>query len=535
MYVLADLEWVEDRSNRISLTQIAMVRVDENWKAEESIYRRIRPLDPSFHQWEHVAFTGGTREDFLSAPNRGTAFSEIFNWLWPDDIICWWFEESKAWLQKLAPFITNKQIALADLISNYLGDDVRGNPYRVGKKLFLDRPAEKHDSRNDIEMMRRVLEHIHFPQPIPKEIPPRAPNDQIGAQAMAYHAHIDTNRIHKKGCPQIPSTGHLKGYNELTKPVSKGYIPCDCVKAEFRAARRQRNQNIIDRTEYCFLYSPDSDVFHRRDCKIMLNAKDIKGSVHYHTCAGTGRNPCRVCNPRKEHETLRHVTSIKTTPTKKKNVSLNSSNLSTDEKRAINRHRQAQEQRKAVERNTALSREKREDLCTLSQPGYAFFAAKGYKNFHLRNCKKLSGITNVEGFAQYADATRAGYHPCKCCKPTEKYDVAVSLPIYSTKRYGESTNLLKNLCNQFGYRYWEDSGLSYMETDVGIWRVNMHNSPYRLDHINLTKTPDNRTVFHRQPRLFLSLRDAFYYIKRHDDGLALVWKETEYVPRESVL
>ena len=103
MYVLADLEWVEDRSNRISLTQIAMVRVDENWKAEESIYRRIRPLDPSFHQWEHVAFTGGTREDFLSAPNRGTAFSEIFNWLWPDDIICWWFEESKAWLQKLAP------------------------------------------------------------------------------------------------------------------------------------------------------------------------------------------------------------------------------------------------------------------------------------------------------------------------------------------------------------------------------------------------------------------------------------------------
>ena len=74
-----------------------------------------------------------------------------------------------------------------------------------------------------------------------------------------------------------------------------------------------------------------------------------------------------------------------------------------------------------------------------------------------------------------------------------------------------------------------------METDVGIWRVNMHNSPYRLDHINLTKTPDNRTVFHRQPRLFLSLRDAFYYIKRHDDGLALVWKETEYVPRESVL
>lgn len=74
-----------------------------------------------------------------------------------------------------------------------------------------------------------------------------------------------------------------------------------------------------------------------------------------------------------------------------------------------------------------------------------------------------------------------------------------------------------------------------METEVGIWRINTASSPYRLDHINLTMTPDNRTEFHRQPRLFLSLRDAFYYIKRHDEGLAFTWKETAYVPKEATI
>lgn len=99
-----------------------------------------------------------------------------------------------------------------------------------------------------------------FPQPIPEHIPKKEPNTQPYVKGMTYLAHITTNTIHKKGCPQLPGTGHLKGYNELTKPISKGYVPCDCVKAEFRAARRQRNKSIIDRTEYCFLFSPDSAV-----------------------------------------------------------------------------------------------------------------------------------------------------------------------------------------------------------------------------------------------------------------------------------
>lgn len=39
----------------------------------------------------------------------------------------------------------------------------------------------------------------------------------------------------------------------------------------------------------------------------------------------------------------------------------------------------------------------------------------------------------------------------------------------------------------------------------------------------------------KQLRLFLSLLDAFYYIKRHDEGLNFTWKGTEYTPTEIAL
>lgn len=37
-------------------------------------------------------------------------------------------------------------------------------------------------------------------------------------------------------------------------------------------------------------------MFHRRECKLLLNSKEILGSVHYKTAA-KGRRPCKVCKP----------------------------------------------------------------------------------------------------------------------------------------------------------------------------------------------------------------------------------------------
>lgn len=309
MYVLADLEWVDNSEGRITLTQIAMQRVDETWKTIDSIYRRIRPMDESFHQWRHIGFRGGSIDDFLRSPTKRQAFGDVASWLQEDDIICWWTSESKEWIQKLEPAIANKQIVLAELIENYLGGDGIGSPYHVGKHLFLERPKVKHYACHDVEMMRRVLEYIQFPQPIPESIPRIRPENDAVARTMPYIAQKDTKVIHKQGCPLIPTTGHLKGYYELANPAGKGYIPCECVKVEFVTARRQRNQAIIDRTEYCFIYAPDSAVFHKRDCEIMLDASEVKGTVLYSNCVATGRKPCRVCNPTVFDESYKHVVS----------------------------------------------------------------------------------------------------------------------------------------------------------------------------------------------------------------------------------
>ena len=218
MYVLADVEWVENDQGLISFTQVAMFRVDEKWKLVRCKSRRIRPKDTSFHQWDHIAFTGGSQDDYLSAPSYSQAFEDIQNWLWPSDTICWWSQESKDWVQKMVPTITNRQIVINERVANFLGDRLK-SPYQFSRKLKLEAPGEKHNARSDVEMMRRVLEAIRFPQPIPEIITPVPAPAKHAPILTEYIAHIEPNKIHRKGCAQLPETGNTKGYNELTKTV----------------------------------------------------------------------------------------------------------------------------------------------------------------------------------------------------------------------------------------------------------------------------------------------------------------------------
>lgn len=60
------------------------------------------------------------------------------------------------------------------------------------------------------------------------------------------------------------------------------------------------NAQMIERTQYNYIYLKDSTVFHKRNCKLCLNAKTkerILGSIYYETAAKNHR-PCKVCNPR---------------------------------------------------------------------------------------------------------------------------------------------------------------------------------------------------------------------------------------------
>lgn len=341
-----------------------------------------------------------------------------------------------------------------------------------------------------------------------------------------YLVYSGSNVFHNEGCALLPYNGEPSYYKNIDRLIKHGYRPCQCVRQEYSEALEKRNRSIILRMKYKYIFVPNSKVFHTTQCSSMRTAVKISGSYYYRACLLGGRRPCRKCNPVDEENSGNEIRDEVA-------MSADDAMRMRTEERAIKRHRQAVLARTALENNIYLPVDKKEDLYKLSSSSYAFFASKGYKTFHLRNCKKTANLKSIEGFSTYESACNAGYKPCRYCKPSDKHNVELSLPIYTTERKDESISALIDFCQANDYVYSENGEYIYVETRVGIWRMKPNKSPYKLEHINLVKTPNNREIFHQQPRLFLSMTDALYYIKRHDEALKFVWRETEYVPIQS--
>ena len=252
---------------------------------------------------------------------------------------------------------------------------------------------------------------------------------------------------------------------------------------------------------------------------------------------GKGVRPCKVCQPshadnrRPEvpypikkvssapaiKKVSRPVVRVKPKKPRKPDAAVNRP-LSDEEAIALTRLRQAQRERLSGEPDCVLMEKEKEDFYTLTQPRFAFFAAKGYRTFHLRSCGKLSGIIGVRGFDTYEAAQKAGFKPCKNCRPSPKQNISVSIPIDNRVRENESVTELTLCCVRLGYEYEVEERSLRISTPVGKWILNTVDRPVTVEHINLVKDPC-ATVYHRQHRIFLSLRDALRYIYRHDATL----------------
>lgn len=99
------------------------------------------------------------------------------------------------------------------------------------------------------------------------------------------------------------------------------------------------------------------------------------------------------------------------------------------------------------------------------------------------------------------------------------------MPIYSRERNDETADTLTKLCEEHGFSYAQNQQVVQIETAKGIWRIDTDSIPYRMEHINKIYTPGNTTVFHVQPRIFLSLTDVFMYIKKHDSCSTNVYND----------
>ena len=303
--------------------------------------------------------------------------------------------------------------------------------------------------------------------------------------------------------------------------------PCHCCAEEFWKANDEARQEIMERCSFSFVYK--DQVFHVPDCPEIkeLLYYDLLGTAYYETCIRKNLIPCAVCRPTAKNALYRKKGTQKAVShSVPKLVEIGKAKvyttreLSGEEKRAIARYHVANRERAMNESKLQyMTAQEQRDAHTLTQTRFSFWAAIGYKTFHLRECKKLYQISNLKGFSKYSDAIRAGYQPCKICRPSPKKDIAISVPIYQQQRDNKSIEHIDWLCEHYGYKHSFNNHRYYIETEVGKWMMITISRPVALFHINKIREPGNTENYHRQERLYLSLTDTIEYIRRHDDTL----------------
>lgn len=515
MYVIADIEWVTTAKGEISPVQLAAARVDGNWNQVNSFFSFIKPIDNAIDERTSVAFNGGSPEDFQNADSAAEVFSDFLMWL-GNDMLLWWLNQSNEVFQKLAADCSEtgslpEAISISARIYDFLKGQRNscGSAYHIASKRGIKvKSYLKHCSKNDVRVMRELLQKLKYPQ---SELlkPAPAVETKSREQPLLYVYNKSTNTIHSRDCENIPD-GDTIGYPNFTTALRKGYKTCKCCKSEYIGALRERNRDIISRVFYHYVYSEDSKVFHRPTCKAILSAKKIMGTTNYKTAIDTGRTPCRICNPApfvKPNTTPAEPKKAKPKPSKKNII-----------ENAFARQQAALKERNELLNDSSLSETQRKDIITMTQPGYGFLSGYGYKNFHLHSCPKLKELSNLHGYRTYQEALNSGHTPCKICKPTAKHDVLLSVPVSDRQRDSESVSEIESMCKDSGFACEYDEDFFYLETLVGKWKVDLNSYPVRLYHINLMVDAGTEE-YHEQPRVFLSLTDTFLYIKRHDESL----------------
>lgn len=524
MFVLVDLEWVHTKNNSCFPTQLAAARVNADWEKTDTFFSFIRPQGCVAFSWDHMAFTGGTENDFLRAKDATMVYRSFLNWLAKDDVLLFWHEEAKTlFLKQISVRLSGKSapscVSAQPYVYDFLDDsaaDCRSGLYDLAAACGVQtNPHWQHYAVNDVEVFCALMQKIAYPQakfsdPPPKLFRPRIMSP-VEAQ-MPFQYDFQTKTVHRRDCAKL-ADGQIETYGSetLAKALRKGFRPCACCKADFMRARRVKNADIVARTQYTYVYAQNATVFHKYTCAAILSAKHILGARDYWRAAA-GRTPCKLCNPTPQDEPKPIPITHHLAARKPKSES---HTITVEEERALNRQKAAVRERTQKLKDETLTSAQRADVYTLTQPEYAFWVGQGYQNFHLRNCQKLRGISNLKGFKTYKDAIGEGYTPCRHCKPTAKHDVTVSIPIYSRPREEETVQDLITLCTAAGYLHSFDGVWFCLETPVGKWKINLHTKPIQLHHINLALTP-NEQKYHKQPRIFLSLTDVFTYIERHD-------------------
>lgn len=526
MFVIADLEWIEIDNRKSCPTQLAAIRVDDLWNETDRFYELILPKNADYYHWEHMAFVGGTPIEFLRAKTAKDVFSLFIDWLKNDDVVLWWHISSDNLFKCYGKHYMHTNINVQTMVVNkhiysYLNSEASllGDTYDISESYGVDTNKElQHCAINDAIVLRELLRKIDYPQSALLKPVDEKDNYKIkGIKDLncPYQYDPATDMVHRKDCSLLDiEIANLQGLNTLVPVIKKECKICSCCREDYHRAVRERMADIISRSQFTYVYTPNSNIFHKHTCPLILNSKNIMGSRTYTPIEKSGRIPCKVCKPSVNDEFRAYIPFEKTEQDWQKEYP----GISKEERKALIRQKAAAQERKKQLKDKSISKIDRADIYTITQSRFAFWAGQGYETFHQRSCTKLIGLSNLKGFRTYKEAIKAGLLPCRKCKPSPKQDLVISVPIDSKKRADDGLISLEEQCRCAGYKYQCDDIYFHIETPVGKWKIDIFSNPIKVEHINLTHRSNSKN-FHEQPRVFLSFTDTFNYIKRHDDKL----------------
>lgn len=349
-----------------------------------------------------MAFSGWTRDNFLNADSLYPALDAFEHWLQPEDILCWWHQEAYdlytlftkvAQIRDRAPNV----VFLSDYIYGFLAGQkgAAGSPYKICAARDIPTPEPAHCSTNDVLAIQALVQSIDFQQRNLQAPPKKWVKDTTalkGSPVFPLLCDTSTQLLHHSDCELLPDNRYLPAYTSFKAPIRKRYKPCVCCHDEFLDALWDRNQDSITRSEYNYVYSKQSKVFHTRNCSHVLLSFDIQGTVSYETCLKSGHRPCKHCKPEPIERKRISLPIKQNKPQKAENRNLNG-----EERKALGRFKRAKEERETAFKRGDLTEAERNTVMALSQPGLAFWASKGYSTFHTRNYSKITGLNQLRG------------------------------------------------------------------------------------------------------------------------------------------
>ena len=251
MYVLFDLEWIAAEDGTRTMTQLAALRTNGAWQCKDTFCILVKP-ERGEHDWEQVAYNGYSPDEFWAGAEEEDALRAFFSWLKKSDLLCCWHYQNGKTLAVLYERLFGAKLPFRWAAANQpvyayfarKGIIGPGGLYQCAQLRGLQTPIPEHCSCNDAKVLRALLAHLQLPP----------------------------GSIFKKE----PKKAKLPPKPELSV--------------------REQAEKWIKASPYNYIYLKNSSVFHRRECKLLLNSRDILGSVHYKTAA-KGRRPCKVCKP----------------------------------------------------------------------------------------------------------------------------------------------------------------------------------------------------------------------------------------------